>query len=99
MYNVDDDDDDDDDSGDGEDDDDDDDDDDNDNGGGGGNDDDDDNNNIRTNKKIGNFEDMRETGSKLCRIALWDCFGNGLLTLFSAQPIVSQFKHSSNVGY
>ena len=59
-------------------------------GGGGGNNDDDDNNNISTNKNIGHFEGMRETGSKLCRIALWDCFGNALLTLFSAQPCNSQ---------
>ena len=54
---------------------------------------DDDNNNISTNKNTGHFEDMRETGSKLCRIALWDCFGNGLLTLFSVQPCNSQQKN------
>ena len=41
---------------------------------------------VPINKNIGYFEDIRETESKLCRVALWDCFGNGLLTLFSARP-------------
>ena len=101
---------------------------------------------VPINKNNGHFEDIRETGLKLCRVAPWECFGNGLLTLFSAQPcnsgsiqvsgklptypspkltltlashlgqnvglgrgwwavswkpkpIVSQLKHSSNVGY
>ena len=101
---------------------------------------------VPINKNNGHFEDIRETGLKLCRVSPWDCFGNGLLTLFSAQPcnsgsiqvsgklptypspkliltlashlgqnvglgrgwwavswkpkpIVSQLKHSSNVGY
>ena len=30
---------------------------------------------VPINKNIGHFEDIRETGLKLCRIAPWDCFG------------------------
>ena len=41
---------------------------------------------IPINKNIGYFEDIRETESKVRRVAQWDCFGNGLLTLFSARP-------------
>ena len=39
---------------------------------------------------IGSFEDAFETGSVLCRSALWDCFGERILTQFPAQPRIHQ---------
>lgn len=32
---------------------------------------------MKSLKHIGHFEFERKSGSVLCRIVLWDCFGNG----------------------
>ena len=35
---------------------------------------------------IGHFEVVSETGSVLCRIALWECFGGRILTQYPVRP-------------
>ena len=50
------------------------------------------------NKRQGTQLILHETGSELCRIALWDCFGTLSLLLLAIERSVTSRYHGSKIS-